>query len=177
MRRNRGQSLLEFTFVGIPLIFVLISTFEISRGMWIYQTLAHAAKAGVRYAIVHGKNCALNGNGCQVAIGPATNTCDTDPGINPTISEVIHCAGVGLDPATTQVTFTSLLGQTTCTLETSSGCAGTWPPVGGNDINDPITIKVTTPFKSAIAMFWPGAKSVSFASGILGAQSSDHVQY
>src|SRR5690242_13216787 len=49
-----GQSLVEFTFVGIPMIFVLIGTFEISRGMWMYHTLAHAVRDGVRYASVHG---------------------------------------------------------------------------------------------------------------------------
>ena len=37
--RCGGQSLVEFTLVGIPLIFVLISVFEISRGMWMYHTL------------------------------------------------------------------------------------------------------------------------------------------
>ena len=39
--RERGTTLLEFTLVGIPLIFLLISTVEISRGMWQYHTLAH----------------------------------------------------------------------------------------------------------------------------------------
>src|SRR5215471_18790761 len=58
-RRNRqrgGSSLIEFTLVGIPIIFVLISTFEMSRGMWLYHTLAYAAREGTRYAIVHGVN-------------------------------------------------------------------------------------------------------------------------
>jgi Flp pilus assembly protein TadG len=181
-RKNRcGQALVEFTFVGIPLIFVLISTFEISRGMWMYQTLAYAVKEGVRYAVVHGANCGTNGNTCQVAMGPATSTCSTDSTINPTIAEVIRCAGIGLDPTKTKVTFTSLTGTVgPCTLETSgtNACGtATWPPVGGNQINDPITIKITTPFTSAIAMLWPGAKPVSFAAGTLGAQSSDNVQY
>ena len=31
--RSLGQSLVEFTLVGIPIVFVLISIFEISRGM------------------------------------------------------------------------------------------------------------------------------------------------
>ena len=61
-KRQRGQSLIEFTFVGIPVIFTLICIFEISRGMWIYGTLNHAVKEGVRYAIVHGINCSKNTN-------------------------------------------------------------------------------------------------------------------
>ena len=49
MNRSRGRTgstLIEFTLVGIPLIFVLISTFEMARGMWNYQTLAYAVRAG-----------------------------------------------------------------------------------------------------------------------------------
>ena len=57
-RRSRaGQAMVEFTFVGIPLMFTLISIFEVSRGMWIYHTLAYSVKNGVRFASVHGINC------------------------------------------------------------------------------------------------------------------------
>ena len=91
-----GQSLIEFTFVGIPGMFTLIGIFEISRAMWIYSTLNHAAQEGVRYAIVHGEDCGNNGNNCQVNLGPATNNCNNT---NSTIAEVIQCAGIGLDPA------------------------------------------------------------------------------
>lgn len=83
------------TFVGIPLILTLVSIFEISRGMWIYSTLAYAVKDGVRYASVHGVNCINNPPG-------VTNSCEIH------ISDVaatIQNAGVGLDPATTVVTF------------------------------------------------------------------------
>jgi Flp pilus assembly protein TadG len=38
-RTRRGSSILEFVLVGIPIIFVLISLFEISRGMWTYHTM------------------------------------------------------------------------------------------------------------------------------------------
>ena len=184
-RRNgiRGQALVEFTFVGIPVLFLLISVFEISRGMWVYQTLAYAAKAGVRYAIVHGGNCAnQNGNTCSATRGPTANACDTVVDSIRPIAEVIRCAGVGLDPVNTMVTFTSIAGSAApCSLETSGANAcragSPWPATGADNINDPITITITTPFNSAIAMFWPGASPVSFASGILAARSSDRIQY
>ena len=57
-RTRRGSSILEFVLVGIPIIFVLISLFEISRGMWTYHTMAYAVREGVCYATVHGKGCA-----------------------------------------------------------------------------------------------------------------------
>src|SRR5215212_5363994 len=88
MRKRRyltgGNSLVEFTLVGIPLIFILIATFELSRGMWSYHTLAYAVKSGARYTIVHGQNCAIAPNACTVTIGQ--------------IAATIKSAGVGLPP-------------------------------------------------------------------------------
>ena len=180
-RRSRaGQAMVEFTFVGIPLLFTLISIFEVSRGMWIYHTLAYSVKNGVRYASVHGINCVNGGNNpnnCQVFIGPATA-----PAGNalPTIAWVIRQAAVGLDPANTTLTFTDANGtQTTCTM--SACTAILWPPNGGiggvSDVGKAIQIDIRTPFISAIAMFWPGAAPLGFASGTLGASSQDYIQF
>jgi len=178
--RCGGQSLIEFTFVGIPLIFVLISVFEISRGMWMYHTLAYSVKAGVRYASVHGVNCTNNGNNCTVNMGPIANTCIG----NPSIADVIRCAALGLDPTKTQIkfyTFTLNNAKTltgSCYLDTCSGLATPFPPAGANQPGvNRIEIDITTPFNSALAMLWPGAKPVSFTSGILGATSADGVQF
>jgi Flp pilus assembly protein TadG len=172
-RRNRlGQSLVEFTFVGIPLIFVLISIFEVSRGMWMYHTLAYSVKVGVRFASVHGINCVNtpdNPNNCTVNIGP--------PNTSGTILYVIRQAAVGLDPTKTTLTFNANGATTTCTLDVGS-CSGTlWPPNGANSVGQPIRIDITTPFNSAIAMFWPGAKAVRFSGGTLGASSQDYIQF
>ena len=171
--RKRGQSMLEFTFVGIPVMFLLICIFEISRGMWLYNTLGHAAKEGVRYAIVHGIDCGKNGNSCQVNLGPATNACNNTNG---TIAEVIRCAGVGLDPTNTKVTFTSTQG-TLGPYALNAVPATPWPPASGNLSGQAISIELTTPFNSAIAMFWPGASLVRFTSGTLPASSSDQIQF
>ena len=176
MRKSKqlGQSLVEFTLVGIPMLFVLISVFEVSRGMWMYNTLAHAAKAGVRYAIVHGIDCTKNGNNCRVQIGPSNNTCNNTNG---TIAEVIRCAGVGLDPQNTTVTFISTQG-TLGPYSLNAVPAGTWwPPDDGNLKGQPLTIELRVPFNSAIAMLWPGSAPVSFASGTLPASSSDQIQF
>ena len=173
-RRSRaGQTMVEFTFVGIPLLFTLISIFEVSRGMWIYHTLAYSVKNGVRSASVHGTNCANgpnNPNNCLVNIGPYTTV--------GTITYVIAQAGVGLDPAKTELVFTDASGTATpCTLNACTG--GPWPPntIGVNDVGKPIQIDIRTPFISAIAMFWPGAAPLSFASGTLGASSQDYIQF
>jgi hypothetical protein len=174
-RSRAGQAMVEFTFVGIPLMFALISIFEISRGMWIYHTLAYSVKNGVRYASVHGINCvnsANNPNNCLVNIGPY-NTVGT-------IGYVISQAAVGLDPTKTELTFTDASGaQIKCTLSLCTNQQ--WPPNGGiggvSDVGKPIQIDIRTPFISAIAMFWPGAAPLGFASGTLGASSQDYIQF
>jgi len=80
--RCGGQSLVEFTLVGIPLIFVLVSVFEVSRGMWIYHTLAHAVRDGVRYASVHGYNCTNNNNTCTVTMNQVAAVIPTHRMVN-----------------------------------------------------------------------------------------------
>lgn len=81
--KRTGNAVIEFTLVGIPLIFVLLITFELARGMWLYATVAHAVRAGTRYAAVHGKDCATLP--CAATVGQ--------------VAGVIRDAGVGLDPA------------------------------------------------------------------------------
>lgn len=166
--RRRGQTMLEFTFVGIPIMFLLISIFEISRGMWIYHTLAHSARAGVRYAIVHGQDCNENGNSCPATVAQ--------------VAQVIQNAGVGLDLSTTLVTYSLGSGAAktvvaACHLDgtCTTGSSSTLFPIAGR--REPISIDIVTPFRSAIAMFWPGASPTSFGGFYLPAGSSDNVQF
>src|SRR5260370_8018949 len=115
-RRQKGSSMLEFVLVGIPVIFVLISLFEIARGMWTYHTMAYAVREGVRYATVHGKGCA-SPNTCQVTIGQITT--------------VIQTAGVGLPASTTTVTFTPASGSASSDPMTNHlTSTPTFPPSG-----------------------------------------------
>lgn len=51
---NRGQTLVEFTLVAFLLVMVLIGVVEMSRMVLVYATISNAARAGARYAIVHG---------------------------------------------------------------------------------------------------------------------------
>src|ERR1051325_6804549 len=101
MKRRRsgehgGSSFLEFVLVGVPVIFVLFSTFEMARGMWSYHSLAYAVREGTRYAIVHGSDCASSPNSCTVTIA--------------NIASVIKKAGVGLDGSALSLTFTPNTG-------------------------------------------------------------------
>lgn len=164
---RRGNSMVEFTMVGIPLIFVLISTFEMARGMFLYHTLAHAVKAGTRYSVVHGQNCAILPNACTVSISQ--------------IASVIQANGGGLPGDTLTLTFTPPSGSaTTCTLANciANYTTGYWPPAGANAPQSKLKISGTYPFNSVIAMFWPGAARVNRLKTVnLSADSRENIQF
>ena len=164
---SRGATMMEMVLVGIPMVFMLICIFEISRGMWIYATEAYAAKEGVRYAIVHGVNCVTAPNNCPATISD--------------VAKVVLYAGVGLDQATTTLTFTTLqdLTATTCTLATCLTTVTQWPPATNNDsdVGKGLRIDISTPFHSALGMFWPGSSPVLFAPVTFGASSTDYIQF
>ncbi|MEQ1949729.1 MAG: TadE family protein, partial [Bryobacteraceae bacterium] len=156
----------EFTFVGIPIMFVLISIFEISRGMWLYQTLVYAAQEGTRYAAVHGINCVNNppsvNNNCSKSIAQ--------------ITQVIRDAGVGLDLTQTDLQFISSAGTVNCTLSTCANqTSGYWPPNQANQVGATIQINIQTTFRSAIALLWPGVRAQTFGTATLPASSQERI--
>jgi Flp pilus assembly protein TadG len=51
-----GSSLVEFSLVLVLLMLVILGVVEMSRMVLVYTTIANAARAGARYAIVHGRN-------------------------------------------------------------------------------------------------------------------------
>lgn len=175
MRRRRnqwgGSTLIEFTLVGIPLVFVLVSVFELSRGMWTYHTLAAAVKRGTRYSVVHGQDCNQVGNACTVTIAQ--------------IAGVIQSAGPGLLPDQFTLTFTPSTGTpVTCVVGTGllpADCRSnttTWPPAGANGVGQDVKIAGTYPFRSMISMFWAGDGIVPvFGAVNFSASSTERIQY
>ena len=53
-RPEQGSSLIEFSLVAFLLVMLLIGVVEMCRIVLVYNGVAQAARAGVRYAIVHG---------------------------------------------------------------------------------------------------------------------------
>jgi len=162
--RRRGATALEFTLVGIPTIFVLISLFEAARGMWTYEMLAYAVREGTRYAAMHGQGCA-SPNACQVTVGQ--------------LASYVQTAGPLIDPIST-LTFTTASGSTIngamSTLKTNTTI---WPPAGANAPGQNVKISIKYPFQTILAIFWAGAgpplnNSQTF---YLGASSTEPIQF
>jgi hypothetical protein len=163
-KRRRGSSLLEFTFVSIPLIFALISIAEVSRAAWTYHTMAYAVNEGARYVIVHGKGCTTGGNTCGATVSSVTLQ--------------IARAATGLDPSGFNVTLYSANGSVSCTpLEYCVTNMSAWPPSGDNGPGTDIRIAGSYAFTSSLAMFWPGSSGVTFANFNFPAYSRQSIQY
>jgi Flp pilus assembly protein TadG len=67
-----GQTLVEFSVVTVLTVLMLLFVVEMGRMVLVYTTVANAARAGVRYAIVHGSSRAV-GTTVNSASGPLSN--------------------------------------------------------------------------------------------------------
>ena len=66
-RGRRGATMVEFGFFFIAFLALSVGLIEMGRAVWTYVTLSHAARAGGRYAIVHGASNPIPDGGLTVA--------------------------------------------------------------------------------------------------------------
>lgn len=146
--------MLEFALVGIPTLFLTISTAEVSLDMWQYHTLEECATVGARYVITHGADCA---GSCTVTVGNV-------------ISKIV-ATGVGLNPATLNVTLTSASGSTTYNPASSyTSNATVFPPAADATVGNDVTVTVTYTVS-------PFVVSNGGTSYTLGAKSRQRIVY
>ncbi len=165
---ERGSALVEFTLVGLGLLFVLICIFEMARGMWIYHTLAHVSKETTRFLIVHGKQCQSGA------------TCLGESTLGTMVNRIgFHGVGLMTEDLDVQVfrNGTQVVGSGGGYVRVANlaGSAAVWDTsaVSGSSIQ----VAFRYPFRSALALLWPGAGKVSFTMVSFGASSWDTVQY
>jgi Flp pilus assembly protein TadG len=162
-RRRSGQSLVEFTLMGIPMVFVTISVVYMSIGMWQFYSLAYASDMTARYVSVHGATCAQNGNTCTITVG--------------NVATFFASQAMSLDTSKVIVKLTDGSGTTTCSP--LNGCTSTstqFPSASYNSVGSDITITATYGVKSPLAMFWP--PDVDWAHDYtLGAKSRQRIMF
>jgi Flp pilus assembly protein TadG len=162
--RQRGQGMVEFVLVSIPLIFILISIFEIARGMWIYHTIQYGVQQGARYLVVHGETCAKASTTCSVTVGD--------------VAQVIKANSTGMNPGDFQVTLKSQSSTLNCQpLSSCLSNGGQWPPAGESHPGFRIAVTGTFPFRSPLCMFWPGTKPVGPLAVNLGATATEEIRF
>jgi Flp pilus assembly protein TadG len=62
-REDRGSSLIEFALISFMFVILLAGVVEMGRMVLVYTTIANAARAGARYAIVHGADQTVSPSG------------------------------------------------------------------------------------------------------------------
>jgi Flp pilus assembly protein TadG len=62
-RADGGSSMIEFSLIAFMFIIVLLGVVEMGRMVLVYTTVANAARAGARYAIVHGADQTVSSSG------------------------------------------------------------------------------------------------------------------
>ena len=143
--RERGQTLVEFAFVLVFWVVMIIAMLEMLLFMHTYNVLADAAKEGVRYAIVHGAN---NPQGlappcttgtCPDLLGPAAPA-GTVPGYNSTYGVVKTFA---------QMSLHDVSGMT-ITATYPDGTAAT-----SNKTPNRVQIIVSYPYEPFFGLGWP----------------------
>jgi hypothetical protein len=192
-RAQRGNALIEFTLVGIPLMFLLISIFEMSRGMWMYHTLAYSLREGTRFVTVHGSNCNNPGNSCFVTVAQIVQRiAESSAGALSPDETNVTLGMYTIQPNSVLFSYGTMTGamnpiicnpMRSCLASCSSGCnanrGANWPQdpankAGGADI----VITGTVRFQSAIAMFWPGAgPGINYPTFNLPASSRDTMRF
>jgi Flp pilus assembly protein TadG len=161
-RRRSGQSLVEFTLMGIPMVFVTISVIYVSIGMWQFFSLAYAAENTARYVSVHGATCG-SPNSCQITVG--------------NVATFFATQAIALDTSKVIVKMKDGSGTTTCNpVSTCNSTATTFPSTSYNSVGSDITITATYGVKSPLAMFWP--PDVDWAHDYtVGAQSRQRIMF
>jgi len=159
---RKGNAIVEFTLVAVPLIFVQISIVEICRGMWDYHSLAQAVKAASRAAATRGAGCA--GAGCAMTVGQVATT--------------IAGFAVGMPASALNVTLTSNAGNVNCNpLSTCTNSKTVWPPAGGNSVGSDIIITASYNFTSMLMMFAPGTNGMQFSGVTFTAKTRQVILY
>jgi Flp pilus assembly protein TadG len=171
-RRNnrRGTMMMEFMLLGIPIVFLTLSVFEVSLMMWQYVTMDQTVQSGTQYISVHGTNCTLNGNNCTITVG--------------NIASYIEGVDVGLDDSKLNITLYSgppgATPTTTVTCNPVTTCTGnstTFPPLTDNAVGNDVRVQATYAMNNPIVMFWPSQTSVSTGVTTLGATSTQRIVF
>ena len=123
---DRGSSLVEFALIAVVFILVLLGVVEMGRMVLVYTTVANAARAGARYAIVHGGD--RTGAGADGPSGPGN--------ISQVQTVVKNFASAGL--LTT--------GNLTISVTYSNGA---------NTVGSPVSVTVTYPYDPLVTFFDP----------------------
>ncbi len=140
--RRRGQAMVEFSLVTLLTVIMLLFIVELSRMVLVYTTVANAARAGLRYAMVHGSS--------RPTTGCLAVDCASGPGNNPgaVVTVIDNFAGAGL-------------------LTTSLLVINVTYPDASNAPGETVNITVVYPYDPLITYFTKTLRLGSAAQGVI----------
>jgi Flp pilus assembly protein TadG len=140
---DHGQATIEFAFVIIFLMLMVLSILEMVVFMHTYNVLADSAKEGVRYAIVHGANNSL-------ASGPG-NTADIDGPPAPAGTPAGYGSGYGVVKSYAQFSLHDTSGMT---VTVTYGPADTPAVSPLNKTPNRVQVTVAYPYRPIFGVGW-----------------------
>ena len=78
-RNRRRATMVEFTLFFILFMMLSLGLMELGLAVWTYSTMSHAARAGARYALVHGSANPIGDGDTTVAQVVSRNAIGLDP--------------------------------------------------------------------------------------------------
>jgi Flp pilus assembly protein TadG len=138
-----GNALIEFTLIGIPIIFITLSIVGVSLDMWEYHNLAYASEMTARYVTVHGATCSANGNSCTITVAK--------------VASYFATQAMALDAAKVIVKMTDGSGTTTCSPVSScySFTSTQFPNASYNSVGSDVRITATYVLRNPLMLYWP----------------------
>jgi len=151
---TRGQASVEFALVVVLIMLLVLSMLELILLMHTYNTLADAAKEGVRYAEVHG-----TGNSKPVV--PPCPCTDIDGPAVPVGSATVpgYGSGYGVVKTYAQYSLHDITGMTVTV---------NYPDTANPPANQPpnrVKVVVAYPFSPLFGMGWPTVTVNAAAEG------------
>ena len=163
MGNRRGNTLIEFTLLGIPMIFIMVSVVSVSIDMWQFLDLPYCVEETARYVTTHGQGCSQNGSNCLITVG--------------NVAAFFESQTAALDPSQVNVTLTDGSGSTNCNPVSACGASSAqFPNAGYNSPGSDVKVQATYVLKNPIAMFWPPDKDGSHDFTV-GATSRQRIMF
>ena len=161
---QRGIALIEFTIVGIPVIFLTTSIIDMSLESWNFHSMVYAIEVADRYACAHGKTCSKGGNTCTIKVQD--------------VASMISHQALGLDPSSMNVILTTNSATTNCfPLNACFSNTTQFPSTTDNNVGLDIKISATYTMHNPVSMLWFGSAGTSIGSFTVGATTRQNIVY
>lgn len=154
--KERGSQTLEFTLIGLPLVFLLFSIANMCFAMMTMHTMQEAVEQGARFVSTRGSTCSSGTNTCSATVQQIAGVVSSSsPGI------AASNLSLTLIPASGSANQISCNPISVCLSSCSTGCNGSratvWPTTTSSDNSpgkDVILSADVTNLPTPMFMFW-----------------------